>query len=233
MPNNKNWFNASQVQELLEKAAAWSKTHWQTLASAVGVIVVFTALGLYFVSNYMAAKKQCWEKISYAQGYASQGMTAQAIQILDEIIAKYSSSDVGQQARFVKADISYKTGTYNIAATVYQNIINVNRAKSMLPFAYAGLGYSKENLGDYPGAISAYRTFIEKYPNHYLAARVYDSLARVYLVTGSAESAKEMYEKLMTLYPGTYWSQQVQKNFAPPAQKQPVAQPSREIPAPK
>lgn len=229
-----DFFSASEIQKLLEKAVKWSQTRWQTLASAAGVIVVFGLLGIYFISNYTAAKKLSWEKISYAQGYASQGMTAQALQMLDDIISKYPGSDVGQHARFAKADILFKARTYNTSASVYQEIINVNKSINLIPFAYAGLGYSKENMGDYQGAITAYKGFIEKYPNHFLAARIYDSLARVYLISGSAQSAKEMYEKLLTLYPGTYWSAQVQKNFAPPSQNQQQHAPApRQIPNPK
>lgn len=191
----------------------WLKERWQSAASAAGIIIVFGALGIYFISNYNTTKKLSWEKISYAQGYASQGMTAQAMQILDDVISKYSNSDVGQYAKFAKADISFRAKNYNVAAGLYQEMINNNKSKDIILFAYSGLGYSKENMGDYQGAIASYKGFLEKYPNHYLAARIYDSLARVYLISGSSQLAKETYEKLMTLFPGTYWSAEVQKNF--------------------
>lgn len=216
----------TDIEKMSENAIKWIISHWQTLASATGVIIAFAILGIYFVSNYNATKQLSWEKISYAQGVASQGMTAQAIQILDDIISKYSDTDVGQFAKFIKADISFREKNYNLAANLFQEIINNNKAKNLTPFAYSGLGYCKENTGDYQGAISAYKDLLEKYPNHYILPRVYDSLGRVYLLSGSATNAKETYEKLITLYPGTYWSTQVQKNFATqPQTQQPAQQP--------
>ncbi|MDI6640787.1 MAG: tetratricopeptide repeat protein, partial [Elusimicrobiota bacterium] len=178
---------------------------------------VFGSLGIYFYIRYTGVKKSAWDKISIAQGYAHQGMTNQSIQLLDDIISKFGNSDIGQQARLTKADICFKTKNYNLAAQIYQQVIDGKkggRTKNIIPFAYAQLGATKENLGDYQGAISTYNEFIVKFPEHFLVPRIYDSLARVYLVTGSSEQAKQTYEKLVTLYPGTYWAQQVQRNFS-------------------
>jgi tetratricopeptide (TPR) repeat protein len=206
---------------------------WQTYATAGGIVIVLGALSLYFISSYNETKRSCWEKISMAQGYAYQGMTNQGIQILDDVINKYSNSGLAQYARLNKANILYDTKNYNLATNVYQEIITAGKQKSIIPFAYAGVGQSKENLADYAGAESVYREEIEKYPEHFITPRIYDSLARVYLLTGRIEDAKQAYEKLATLYPGTYWSNVAQKFVFAVSQAQTQQQSRQQLPGPQ
>ncbi len=203
-----------QLEEYLKILIKWIGPHWQTIASITGVIIIFGGLAIYFVYHYRTIQKLTWEKLSIAQGYAQHNMADQAIQILDDIITRYSNSEIAQHARILKANICFQTRNYNLAKSLYQEIINIKKPKIILPQAYAGLGAVKENLGDFKGAIETYNEFLGKFPEHYLAPRIYDSLARVYFVTGEREKAKETYEKLITLYPGTYWSNQAQKLFS-------------------
>lgn len=184
---------------------------WQTYATGAGLVLLFGVLAIYFFSSYNETKKSYWEKISMAQGYAFQGMTNQALQILDDVITKYPTSVIAQYARLNKGNILFDTKNYNLAVTVYQEVINTGKQKAILPFAYAGLGQSKENLMDYTGAEAVYKEGIVKYPEHFITPRIYDSLARVYIFMGKIEEAKQTYEKLATLYPGTYWSGAAQK----------------------
>ena len=202
-----------QLKEYLNLIIKWLGPHWQTIASVAGVVIVFSGLAIYFITHYKNIQRLTYEKLSIALGYAQHGMTDQSIQILDDIINKFSNQQIAQQARFIKANICFQTKNYNLAKSLYQDIINLKKPKILIPYAYSALGATKENLGDFKGAIETYQEFLNKFPEHYLAPRIYDSLARVYFVTGEREKAKEIYEKLITLYPGTYWSNQAQKLF--------------------
>ncbi|MEW6040285.1 MAG: tetratricopeptide repeat protein [Elusimicrobiota bacterium] len=199
---------------------------WQTYVTIAGILILSVALVIYFINSYSQTKKGYWEKISMAQGYAFQGMTNQSIQILDDVIIKYSNSEIAQHARLSKANISFDTKNYNLAAKVYQEVINTGKQKSIIPFAYIGLGQSKENLMDFQGAETVYKEAIEKFPEHFIAPRIYDSLARVYLLMNKLDEAKLVYERLVTLYPGTYWSSIAQRiSFAQTQAPKPQSQP--------
>ncbi|MFH2071003.1 MAG: tetratricopeptide repeat protein [Elusimicrobiota bacterium] len=219
-----------EILELLQPFIEKVKPYWQTVAGILGAVIIFGALGIFFVARYTEAKKQAWGKISFAQGYVSQNMTDQAIQLLDDVINKYSNADVSQYARLLKADVSFNTGNYNLAASIYQQILEKDSPKTIVPFAYSGAGLSKENLGDYPGALLVYQQFIEKFPEHYLAPRIYDSIARVYILMGRNDEAQKTFEKIVTYYPGTYWASRLQQQqtpqsgATPPAQRSPVPQ---------
>jgi tetratricopeptide (TPR) repeat protein len=223
------------VRELIDKTVKFVQEKRDTVVSIAIIAVVAIGLAVYFMIHYSNMKQQAWNKMSMAEGYVYNNMPGQAIPVLDEIINSGSGGTSAlQYARLLKANALYNTKDYKNSADLYQSIIQQGKPKSMLPFAYAGLGYAKESIGDYPGAISAYKDFSDKYPDHYYAPRVLESTARVYLLSGSLMDAKQMYEKIATLFPGTAWQRNAQLRlsaFAPQQQGQQRVQPTGNPPA--
>jgi tetratricopeptide (TPR) repeat protein len=201
--------NADSLAEKIN----WVRTHKETALTAAGIFVACCGFMIYFFSHYAGVNREAWNRISYAQGYAFQGMNDQAVKILDEVIGLNPRIRTLQFARLYKADILCKMKEYEKAAGLYSQIVANPKFKPILPLAYLGLGNSLESLGKYSEAIKVYSEFIDKLPEHFLIPRAYESLGRTCELAGMPEQAKQAYEKLSTLYPGTLWSQDAQKRM--------------------
>jgi TolA-binding protein len=92
-------------------------------------------------------------------------------------------------------------------------ILELKKIKSILPHTLYLLGQCYQNLNDFTNAINTYNNFISKYPNHFLTPRVYESLAITYELAGEKENARNVYDKLNILYPGSYWSNLAQQKL--------------------
>ena len=202
-------------KEIADEIISWIIERKDTAISISIIAAVITGLLIYFFIHYAQVRKQTWDKLAIAEGYVFNNLNDQALQVLNDILAKSGNTDIksNQYAKLLKSDTLYKMKDYKQSADLYSQIIRTNKPKIILPFAYAGLGYSKENLGDYSGSISAYRDFLEKFPDHYYTARIYESLARVYFLSGAIPEAKQTYEKIITLYPGTSWQQNASRRI--------------------
>jgi tetratricopeptide (TPR) repeat protein len=61
---------------------------------------------------------------------------------------------------------------------------------------------------DWKGAMSQYRAFAAKYPDHKESAWVHYQMANIYKLTNNFESALNEYKRVIDNYPDSYWSSQ-------------------------
>ena len=62
-------------------------------------------------------------------------------------------------------------------------------------------------MGDFKAAAESDQKFLDSYQDHFLAPQVHASLARCLAALGDAAKAKAAYERIVFLYPETYWAQ--------------------------
>jgi TolA-binding protein len=99
---------------------------------------------------------------------------------------------------------------YKEAENTITSVAQNGKPKTLIPIALSLLGAIKEDAGKYPEAIQTYNEFMDRFPDHFYAPKILESLARVYEITNQLENAKAAYEKLATLYPTTEWSAKAQ-----------------------
>ncbi|MFN3550839.1 MAG: tetratricopeptide repeat protein, partial [Endomicrobiia bacterium] len=116
-------------------------------------------------------------------------------------------------ALYLKANFLYEKGDFQQAKEVCLNFLNFKKPKTfILPMMYI-LAQCFLNLNNFDEAIKIYNEIIQKYPEHYLIARIYESLAICYELKGDIQSSKQIYERMNILYPGSYWAEIAQQKL--------------------
>jgi tetratricopeptide (TPR) repeat protein len=201
------------LAELVLASAEWIKNNRSLFLTIAGTVLGVIFLVAFFFTRFHATRVVANEKLAVAQGQLYSGQPAQGMQLLDDIINRYSQSPVAFKARLTKADFLLVQQNYAEAEKTLLPVTEKGKPASIIPLAFSLLGTAQEDAGKYNDAIKAYTTFLDRYPDHFLAPKMYESLGRVYELTGARDEARATYEKLITLYPATGWSQRAQERL--------------------
>lgn len=224
----------NELADVVVVAVTWIKNNRNLFFSIAGTVLAVIVLAIFFFTRYHALNARANDKVSLAQGMLAQGQAAQASGQLDEVINRYSRTPAAAEARMVKAELLSSQGNYAEAEKTILPATTGGKPKTMIPLACASLGTIQENEGKYQEAVKTYNNFLDRFPDHYLAPRIYESLGRAYELLGSAADAKATYEKLATLYPASGWAQHAQERIAAlTGQKPPAPATPGSLPQPK
>ncbi|MGA2090824.1 MAG: tetratricopeptide repeat protein [Endomicrobiales bacterium] len=204
----------NELEDFLIFAIKWVQNNRQTFFTIVAIVAGIILFSLFFFVRLHTAKLRANDKLSMAQAQIYGGQVDAGLGSLDELITQYSGTAASTQARMLKADYYASKKDFVNAEKTIRPVIDAGIPPSIIPLAYSILGDIEENAGNYKGAIATYTEYLEKYPDHFLVPKVYESLGRLYELSGSPAEAKGSYEKLTTLYPGTGWAQRAQERIA-------------------
>lgn len=218
------------LHEWVKKALEWTALHRQTFFSILGTSAIAVIVFLFILSNFRNLQKQAWERYSAGQNWVYAKNPDNAMNFFNDVINNYSRTPAAKYALLAKGDLLYQQKKFSEAVECYKKCLDRNPPKIILPFALSGLGIAQEDSNDFPSAIATYKRFVSDFPDHYLTPKIYESLARVYELSLNPDAAKEVYEKIITMYPGSLWSEKARlhyQKFAPqPFQTSPTpAQP--------
>jgi TolA-binding protein len=196
----------NELEDFVVKVITWVKNNNTTFFSVAAVVVGIAIFLLFFIARYRQTQKAVSDRLSMAQSQLYQGQTDQGIATLNDIINKFPTSPVAFEARLIKADHLIDAQNYPEAETTLLPVIKNGRPKNVIPLGMSLLGVVYENSQKYKEAIDLYKSFLDQYPSHFLTPKIYESLARVYEITGANDQAVPIYEKLAALYPETGWA---------------------------
>lgn len=197
--------NNNKIEDIAYKTADWIRKNRQTfysIAGIVGGIILFT---VFFFTRYFVAKERVSDKLSMAQSLLYHNQADQGIKMLDEVITQFTDSPSAYIARLNKADYLISQNKFDEAKNIILNVIANGKPEAIIPLAYPYLGEIQEDIGDLKGAVKTYNEFLVKFPDHFLSAKVMESLARVDAVSGNTEQAKAAYKRLEVEFKGTAW----------------------------
>jgi TolA-binding protein len=214
----------NELADFIVIGITWIRNNRNLFFSIAGTVLAVVILAVFFFTRYLALGQRAEDRLSIAQGQLAQGRADQALGLLNEIITKYKNTNAATTARMVKAEYLLSQKNYDEAEKTVLPALTAGKPATVIPLAYSLLGTIREDAGKYKEAIDTYSAFLDKYPEHFLAPKIYESLGRVYELTGSAAQARATYEKLATLYPATEWAQRAQNRLSVlPAPPQPQA----------
>jgi TolA-binding protein len=200
----------NELADILNIAGEWIRNNrnqfYTIAATAAGVILL--AVFFYVRKNQLKAVSE--DKLAVAQSLVYSGQAAQGIAYLDELIA---NSGVEVKAIMVKADFLMNTGKFSDAEQLLQRAVSIGRPKTLMPLVLVSLGAAQEDQGKFAEAARTYNDFLNAYPDHFIAPKAYEALARTYELTNAPNEARSAYEKLVTLYPATQWAQRAQERL--------------------
>lgn len=212
--NARHLLKRNDLEHYLLTAIDWVKANRQTalsIASITAGIIIFT---IFVLVRLHTAQGRANDRLSMAQGRLYSGDIAGGVGGLDEIIQKYAGTAAASQARLMKADYLESQKNFTAAAEMARAVTAEGKPKTIIPLAYMALGNIQENAGDIKGAIATYTSFLDKYPDHFYAAKAYESLGRLHEFSNAPGEAKTAYERLATMYPDTGWAQRARERLS-------------------
>ena len=183
-------------------------------ASIAVTVLVLIILSVFFLSRYHTMALRADEKLSYAQALLYNGQGDEATRMLDEIISQYGRTPAAPLARLIQAEALSRQQKYQEAENILLPFTRQNKPKHLIPMSVVALAATQENGGKLNEAAATCASFIEKYPEHILTPKVYESLARIHELKNTPLEAKAVYEKIVTLYPGSGWAARAQELLA-------------------
>jgi TolA-binding protein len=191
----------SKFEQTLHQGVAWIRAHqeqsWAIAGTAVGAVL----LVFFMINRRQAENESAWSQLGAAQGPLLQGQFDQASKALEEWSARYKGTSADSYARFIRAELYYQTKNYAGAAKVYAELAGQGDPAELRPLALAAESSAEEMAGHLAEAQSAAQRFLDKYPEHFLAASMYLAQARLAEMTGNTANAAAIYDRFAILYP--------------------------------
>jgi len=194
-------------EEKLLKIINKIKKNKTTFFTVIAFVIGITLFTIFFCYRLQVMKDTASTKLAVAISYISSGNTDQGLNIIDEVINKYSNTPPAYRAMLMKSNYFISQSKYDEAEQLLKNIINNARPDTVKPLAYPSLILVYDNMNKIDKAIETSKEFLLKYETNYLVASVTENLARLYELSGNELEAQNTYKKLMDIYPNTDYSE--------------------------
>ncbi len=211
-----------------DQALAWIKKNRETFIGSLVIALAVVLFAVYFFVHYRDLRETAWKNLFIAQQIGYAGNMDQAQKQLDAIETTYGTTSAGTYATLTQGDILFAQGKFKEAGAAYTRAL---ASKDLGPFASYNLGKCKEADGDFAGAQAQYADFLSKNPDQFMAPEVHASLARTQELSGKADLAKATYEKIVLLYPDTFWAAAAKARLTGPQPKAAPQQKPQAVPA--
>ena len=173
-------------------------------AAVLGVVVLFA---IVFVSVYVhyARKRQVEAVRAVEQALASETVETR-LSLLQDVVDQYGGTLQAVRAFYYLGDAYYKSGQYDSARQCYEDYLRDYPRAEFSPNAQEGLAYVAESEGKFDEAIEHYMKLVETYADSYVAQHAWYNVGRCHEQTGNWASAADAYERQVSLYPMSSWS---------------------------
>ncbi|PWN08147.1 tetratricopeptide repeat protein [Rhodohalobacter mucosus] len=132
--------------------------------------------------------------IQFAQ--LSAGSDDTSTDILEDFLADNPTSTTADRLRFRQAENLLQAGDYDAAVREFRQYLRITNNQELVPDAYFNMADAFQRTDDIDGAISAYETLINEYPDSERAAPALAELGRLLLMEGAYEESIERYNQL-------------------------------------
>ena len=205
----KDWIESGIVRKATksEKVLKWLKNNRETFLGSIVIIIAAIILGAFFSMRYSQINKAAWKELFMAKQQARVGQLDAANKSLANIETGFSNTTAAGYAYLLKGDILFSTQKYDAAVKAYQQASDFAKPETIVPVALSNIGKTQEAQNDFNNAIVSYKSFLERYPEHFLAPEAHFSIATIYEIQNKKDEAKSAYEKIALLYPQTLWAE--------------------------
>ena len=197
---------SSRFESALRQSVLWVRSHQEQFWAISGTIIGGALLVYFMVHRRQVENEDAWTQLGIAQSYAMQGQTDQAVKALNDWTTHFQGTSATSYAKFIRADLMYKTSDYVTAAQIYGDLAVSGQPLVVRPLALSAQSASLEMAGRIPEATAVTQHFLDQYPDHFLTASMYISQARLAELSGNTASATAVYDRFVILYPQSPWT---------------------------
>ena len=204
-----DWIESGIIRKATksEKVLKLIKNNRDTFVGSIVIIIAAIILGSFFSLRYSQINKAAWKELFMAKQQARVGQIDLANKSLAKIETGFSNTTAAGYAFLLQGDILFATQKYEAAVTAYQKASDFAKPETIVPVALSNIGKTQEAKKDFNNAIVSYKSFLERYPEHFLAPEAHFSIATIYEMQNKKNEAKSAYEKIALLYPQTLWAE--------------------------
>ena len=188
----------------VSNAVKYCKTHAMALGLAVLLIAVVWIGAACYLSHQEKVEQDSWMQYYQTQiALLTQGQEA-ATAIVNELVAKYPSSNAAYYAQLMLADLLFTQENYAQAVNTYQKLTDAKNpyVRTIATLSLAG---AQQAIKDYASSIETAKKFIADNPTSFALPQAYFTLALSQELSGDKTAALETYKKILEDYTKTYF----------------------------
>lgn len=193
-------------EKKIEEWVKWIRGNQEKFWAVTGMSLLLILFVGLLIQRRSQEADEAWFQLGTVQSQISQNHLADAAKSLSEWESRFQGTRAAGYASFLKADLAYRTTDYTQAIQIYSRLAQSGRPDVLRPLALSGQIASLEMSGNLAEAQSQAQTFLDKYPDHFLASTMYLTQARIAEAKGDAQAAATIYERLALLFPQSPWS---------------------------
>ncbi|MBV9490919.1 MAG: tetratricopeptide repeat protein [Verrucomicrobia bacterium] len=204
----------------------WSVHRTKIIYGLVAMALVLVVLGI--LTGYRALQAQQAEA-----AFAAAETTGD----WQSVISRYPGSIAAGNAYLRLAAKLAEEGKYAESDNAYQAFLRDDRKHPLLVNAYMGLAQNSENEKTLDRALEGYAQVVKQFGTSYLAPLALFNQARLTREKGQLKEARELFEKVVQNYPGSFAASlagpeasELNEKLNPPAQPSPAASASPAAP---
>jgi outer membrane protein assembly factor BamD (BamD/ComL family) len=198
--------SSHQFEKLAAEAVQWIREHQERFWAITGTVLISILFIGLVIHHRQTESDEAWFQLGNIQGQLMQGKFAEARSSLAGWEPRFQGSDAGSYAKFMKADLFYKTTDYVQASQLYGELAQTGRPEAVKPLALSAQVACEEMAGHIPQAQALAQTFLDRYPDHYLAGPMYMTQARLAEMLGNGAAAAAIYDRFVLLFPQSPWT---------------------------
>lgn len=206
-----------ELAHVTEKSLSWLVKNREAALAGGGAILLLAAFGGWFGYRFMETRRHAWDDLAIAESMMYANQTDRSLQQLGKVREEHPSASAAQVAGLLEGDVLYHAGKFKDAAEAYRRLAESGDPK-FAPYGLAGQGRALDVSGQKTEAVTAYRRFLEQYPDHFLGAEIQTALAGDLLALGDKDQARKTYQGVASSFPDTPWASLAQerlKDLAP------------------
>ena len=186
------------------QATDWVQRNLRTVGIVVGAIVAAALITVWISKAQAKAEGEANRILAEASANYWQGGYTRTIQLADQVLSDYKTTRAANDARRIKGDALFWSGSFDSAATLYKEFISHESAGSPIRAAVQlSLASTLESMRDFSGAAKEYEGLVATAPDRSSEADLLMSAARSYRAANQPDKAKVIYEKVATEYKET------------------------------
>lgn len=205
----------NEVADVLEKGIEWTSVNRRAAGSAAVAIVAILLVGGLFLYSSRTRQNAAWDRLAVSESAAYAGNPDAALKQLQELAAEFPGAKASSYGQLFAGDVQFQRAKYTETIEAYNKVLERGEPKAVLPLALGGLGVALEAAGQHRQAVEKHESFLQTYPDHFLAPQVHASLARCQAALGQNDQARATLQKISLQYPDTSWAAWAQARLSP------------------
>ena len=186
------------------RAGDWVQNNLRVVGIVLGAVILAALAAMWISKAQAKAEGDANRILAEASANYWQGGYTRTIQLADQVLEGYKTTKAANDARRMKGDALFWSGSFDSAATLYKDYLAHERSDTPVRLAVQqSLAFALESKRDFPAAATLYEELAVKAPDRASAADFLMSAARAYREASQPDKARALYKKVADEYQET------------------------------